>query len=62
MFNTSFSHAISVCANILVAPQMRESIVPLHSMPLDSIVISFSVIAMFASLVAALAWGVHQSG
>jgi len=31
-------------------------------MPLDSIVISFTVIAMFASLVAALAWGVHQSG
>ena len=31
-------------------------------MPLDSIAISFAVVAMFASLMVALAWGVHQSG
>jgi hypothetical protein len=41
---------------------MRESIVQLTSMPLDSIAISFAVVAMFAVLLGALAWGVRQSG
>jgi len=39
-----------------------ESIVQLTSMPLDSIAISFAVVAMFGALILALAWGAHQSG
>jgi hypothetical protein len=36
--------------------------VQLASMPLDSIVIAMATILMFSMLIAALAWGVHQSG
>jgi hypothetical protein len=36
--------------------------VQLASMPLDSIVIAMATILMFSILIAALAWGVHQSG
>ena len=34
----------------------------LASMPWDSIVMSMATILMFSILLAALAWGVHQSG
>jgi hypothetical protein len=34
----------------------------LASMPLDSIAMAMATILMFSTLLAALAWGVHQSG
>jgi len=48
-----------------IAPQLRrvkETNVQLASMPWDSIVMSMATILMFSILLAALAWGVHQSG
>jgi hypothetical protein len=41
---------------------MRETNVQLASMPWDSIVVAMATILMFSILLAALAWGVHQSG
>jgi hypothetical protein len=48
---------------LLIAPQHEgRQMVQLTSMPLDSIVMAMATILMFSILIAALAWGVHQSG
>jgi hypothetical protein len=52
------SNAISVAASLFWSLlRTREPIVQL-----DSIAMAFAVVFMFAVLLAALAWGVHQSG
>jgi hypothetical protein len=40
----------------------RNINMPLASIPIESIIVATFVVVMFAALMAALAWGVHQSG